>query len=328
MQTIGTPLMWGIFSVIVLAALAVDLLMMRSKGPHKVETREALLWSAGWIALALIFNAGLWWYLHQHEMFGAVEARRIALEFFFGYVVEKALAVDNIFVFLMLFGYFAVPPVQQQRALIYGIIGAIVLRAIMIFIGAVLIQKFNWILYIFGAFLLFTGIKMLSGAGNDPDIGHNPMLGWIRKHFPITSEYHGTRFTVIENGTRWFTPLFVVVMMIGITDVVFAVDSIPAIFVITKDPFIVLTSNVFAVLGLRALFFLLAGAADKFHLLSYGLATVLIFIGIKMLIADFWHVPIWLALLIVVVAISGSMLASVLIPPKTEAEKQAGDDAH
>lgn len=322
MHTIGTPLMWGAFSVIVLAALAVDLLMMRSKGPHKVDTREALWWSAGWIALALLFNLGLWWYLHQHALFGAVEAKRIALEFLTGYFVEKALAVDNIFVFLMLFGYFAVPPVQQQRALIYGIIGAIVLRAVMIFIGAALIQQFHWILYIFGAFLVFTGIKMLSGAGSEPDIGSNPLLGWIRKRFPITSEYHGTRFTIVENGTRWFTPLFVVVVMIGITDVIFAVDSIPAIFVITDDPFIVLTSNVFAVLGLRALFFLLAGMADRFHLLPYGLAAVLIFIGAKMLIADLWHVPIWLALLFVVVAIGSSMLASLLIPPKAEQEPE------
>lgn len=314
MHTIGTPLMWVAFTIVVLVALAVDLLMMRSKGPHKVDTREALLWSAGWIALALIFNVGLWWYLQ--DKVGPEEAKHVALQFFTGYLVEKALAVDNIFVFLMLFSYFAVPPVQQQRALIYGIIGAIVLRAILIFIGAALIQQFHWILYVFGAFLVFTGVKMLWGAGEEPDIGANPLLNWIRKRFPITSDYHGTRFTVRENGTRWFTPLFVVVVMIGITDVIFAVDSIPAIFAITDDPFIVLTSNVFAVLGLRALFFLLAGMADKFHLLAYGLATVLIFIGAKMLIADIWHIPIGAALGVVALAIGISMVASVLIPPK------------
>ncbi|MCX7556141.1 TerC family protein [Xanthomonadaceae bacterium JHOS43] len=314
MHTIGTPLMWVAFTILVLVALAVDLLMMRSKGPHKVETREALLWSAGWIVLALIFNAGLWWYLH--DKIGPDEAKHVALQFFTGYLVEKALAVDNIFVFLMLFGYFAVPPIQQQRVLIYGIIGAIVLRAILIFVGAALIQQFHWVLYIFGAFLVFTGVKMLWSAGEEPDIGSNPLLNWIRKRFPITSDYHGTRFTIRENGTRWFTPLFVVVVMIGITDVIFAVDSIPAIFAITDDPFIVLTSNVFAVLGLRALFFLLAGMADKFHLLVYGLATVLIFIGAKMLIADVWHIPIGAALGVVALAIGISMVASVLIPPK------------
>ena len=313
MHSIGTPLMWGVFIVVVAAALAVDLLMMRSKGPHKVGTGEALMWSAGWVALAMVFNAALWWYLR--DKIGDVEAKQVALEFFTGYLVEKALAVDNIFVFLMLFGYFAVPPVQQQRALIYGIIGAILLRAVMIFIGAALIQKFDWVLYLFGAFLVFTGVKMLWGVGDEPDIGKNPLLTWIRKHLAVTSEYHGTRFVVRENGTRWFTPLFVVVMMIGITDVIFAVDSIPAIFAITDDPFIVLTSNVFAVLGLRALFFVLAGMADKFHLLAYGLATVLIFIGVKMLIMHFWHIPIGAALGVVALAIGTSMVASVMFPP-------------
>ena len=321
MHSIGTPLMWGVFIVVVAAALAVDLLMMRSKGPHKVGTGEALMWSAGWVALAMVFNAVLWWYLR--DKIGDVEAKQVALEFFTGYLVEKALAVDNIFVFLMLFAYFAVPPVQQQRALIYGIIGAIALRAILIFIGAALIQQFHWILYVFGAFLLFTGVKMLWGAGEEPEIGQNPLLGWIRKRFPITSEYHGTAFVVKEAGVRWYTPLFVVVIMIGITDVIFAVDSIPAIFAITDDPFIVLTSNVFAVLGLRALFFLLAGMADKFHLLAYGLAIVLIFIGGKMLVADLWHVPIGAALGVVALAIGGSMVLSLVIPPRKEGEDKA-----
>ena len=313
METIGSPLLWLVFGVVVAAALLVDLVLMRHGGPHKVATSEALWWSAAWVVLAMVFNAGLWWYLRGQ--IGDAEAKHVALQFFTGYLVEKALAVDNIFVFLMLFGYFAVPPVQQQRALIYGIIGAILLRAVMIFIGAALIQKFDWVLYLFGAFLVFTGVKMLWGVGDEPDIGKNPLLNWIRKHLAITSEYHGTRFVVRENGTRWFTPLFVVVMMIGITDVIFAVDSIPAIFAITDDPFIVLTSNVFAVLGLRALFFVLAGMADKFHLLAYGLATVLIFIGVKMLIMHFWHIPIGAALGVVALAIGTSMVASVMFPP-------------
>jgi tellurite resistance protein TerC len=321
MHTIATPWMWVVFTVVVVAALAVDLLMMRSKGPHKVGTGEALMWSAGWVALAMVFNAALWWYLR--DKIGDIEAKQVALEFFTGYLVEKALAVDNIFVFLMLFNYFAVPPVQQQRALIYGIIGAILLRAILIFIGAALIQQFSWVLYVFGAFLVFTGVKMLWGVGEEPEIGSNPLLGWIRKRFPITSEYHGTAFVVREGGTRWYTPLFVVVVMIGITDVIFAVDSIPAIFAITDDPFIVLTSNVFAVLGLRALFFLLAGMADKFHLLAYGLAVVLIFIGGKMLVADVWHVPIGAALGLVALAIGTSMVLSLIIPPKKESDDEA-----
>lgn len=316
MMTIGTPLMWALFASFVLAALLVDFFAMSKQGAHKVSIKEAALWSLVWVAVSFVFVGWLWWYLGGLE--GNALADTKALEFVTGYLVEKALAVDNIFVFLMVFGYFAVPPVQQQRALIYGIIGAILLRTVMIFIGAALIQKFDWVLYIFGAFLVFTGVKMLWGVGDEPDIGSNPALTWIRKRLAVTSEYHGTRFVIRENGTRWFTPLFVVVMMIGITDVIFAVDSIPAIFAITDDPFIVLTSNVFAVLGLRALFFVLAGMADKFHLLAYGLATVLIFIGVKMLIMHFWHIPIGAALVVVALAIGTSMVASVLFPPKNK----------
>lgn len=319
METIGTPWMWIGFTILVLAALAVDLVLMKSKGPHKVSTKEALWWSAGWVALALVFNGLLWWYLV--DPLGEVEAKRIAMEFFTGYLVEKSLAVDNIFVFLMLFTYFAVPAEQQQRVLIYGVLGAIVLRAIMIFIGAALIQQFHWVLYVFGAFLLLTGIKMLWSAGAEPDLDNNPLLRWIRKHLPLTPAYHGDRFTIRENGLLRYTPLFVVVVMIGITDVIFAVDSIPAIFAITEDPFIVLTSNVFAVLGLRAMFFLLAGAADKFHLLAYGLAAVLIFIGTKMLIIDFWKVPIAASLGMVAFCIGLSMVLSVVIKPKDKEPK-------
>ena len=319
METIGTPWMWIGFTILVLAALAVDLVLMKSKGPHKVSTKEALWWSAGWVALALVFNGLLWWYLV--DPLGEVEAKRIAMEFFTGYLVEKSLAVDNIFVFLMLFTYFAVPAEQQQRVLIYGVLGAIVLRAIMIFIGAALIQQFHWVLYVFGAFLLLTGIKMLWSAGAEPDLDNNPLLRWIRKHLPLTPAYHGDRFTIRENGLLRYTPLFVVVVMIGITDVIFAVDSIPAIFAITEDPFIVLTSNVFAVLGLRAMFFLLAGAADKFHLLAYGLAAVLIFIGTKMLIIDFWKVPIGASLGMVAFCIGSSMVLSLVIKPKDKEPK-------
>jgi tellurite resistance protein TerC len=240
------------------------------------------------------------------------------MEFLTGYLVEKALAVDNIFVFLMIFNYFAVPAPSQQRVLIYGVLGAIVLRAIMIFIGAALIQQFHWILYFFGLFLLATGIKMIVAAGKEPDMENNPVLRWITGHLPLTRQYAGEAFVVREDGIKKYTPLFVVIIMVAITDVIFAVDSIPAIFAITTDPFIVLTSNVFAVLGLRALYFLLAGMAEKFHLLAYGLALVLIFIGVKMLIVDFYKIPVSLSLGVVAALIASAMVFSLLIKPRVK----------
>ena len=313
MVSIATPTMWAVFTVFVIIALAVDLLVLKANGPHKVSTREALLWSLAWIALAALFNAGLWWYLKES---GNPDANRIGLEFLTGYLVEKALAVDNIFVFLMIFSYFAVPAPSQQRVLIYGVLGAIVLRAIMIFVGAALIQKFHWILYLFGLFLLVTGGKMLWAAGQEPDLEKNPVLRWITNHLPLTRQYAGEAFTLREDGIRKYTPLFVVMVMVAFTDVIFAVDSIPAIFAITTDPFIVLTSNVFAVLGLRALYFLLAGMAEKFHLLAYGLATVLIFIGAKMLIVDFYKIPVMVSLGVVAATLAVSMLLSLVIKPR------------
>ena len=317
LETIATPLMWAVFTAFVVIALIVDLLVLRQNGPHKVSTREALLWSAAWIALALAFNLGLWWYL-QGQM-PAAEADRIGLEFLTGYLVEKALAVDNIFVFLMLFTYFGVPAQSQQRVLILGILGAIALRAVLIFIGAALIAQFHWVLYFFGAFLLLTGIKMLWAVGQEPDMDKNPVLRWITGHLPLVRRYHGEALWIGQGKRRKYTPLFVVLIMIAVTDVIFAVDSIPAIFAITTDPFIVLTSNVFAVLGLRALYFLLAGMAEKFHLLAYGLATVLIFIGAKMLIVDFYKIPVVVSLGVVAATLAVSMLLSLVIKPKDKA---------
>ena len=314
METIGSPLLWGGFAVMVVVALLVDLVLMRSGGPHKVTFKEAAYWSLGWVALALLFNAGLWWYLTATA--GSVVANRVGLEFLTGYLVEKSLAVDNIFVFLMVFTYFSVPEEQRQRVLIIGILGAIVLRTIMIFAGAVLLTKFHWLLYVFGVFLLFTGIKMWLAAGKAPDLEANPALRWMRKHLALTPQYHGNALVVRENGKRWYTPLFVVIMLIAITDVIFAVDSIPAIFAITSDPFIVLTSNVFAVLGLRAMFFLLAGMADRFHLLPYGLALVLAFIGSKMLLIDVLKIPVLVSLGVVVAIIGATVVASLLRPAK------------
>jgi len=318
MHTVGTTGLWATFAAIVAVALVVDFWVLRSSGPHRVSFREALLWSLAWIGLALAFNLGLWWWLDGQA--GRLVANEVGLEFLTGYVVEKSLAVDNIFVFLMIFNYFAVPAEQRQRALMLGVLGAIVLRGILIFIGAALIAKFHWILYLFGLFLIVTGIKMLLAANQEPDLEANPMLRWMRRHLPLTREFRGSALRVLENGKPLYTPLFVVMMLIAVTDVIFAVDSIPAIFAVTEDPFVVLTSNVFAVLGLRAMFFMLAGAAERFHLLSYGLAAVLLFIGTKMLIVDFWKIPIGLALAVVAVLLTASVLASLWLPRHSKSE--------
>ena len=309
MQTIGSPLLWGMFAVVVVVALLVDLVLMRHGGPHKVSFKEAAWWSLGWVLLAMAFNAWLWWYSGQQ--LGDAEGNRIGMEFLTGYLVEKSLAVDNIFVFLMIFSYFAVPEEQKQRVLVIGIIAAIVLRAALIFAGALLLARFHWVLYLFGAFLLLTGIKMLLAAGKTPDLERNPLLRWLTTHVPMTRGYRGGALSVVEGGKRLYTPLFIVIAMVGITDVIFAVDSIPAIFAITDDPFIVLTSNVFAVLGLRAMFFLLQGMADRFHLLPYGLALVLMFIGGKMLLVDVVKIPITWSLAVVALTIGATVLLSL-----------------
>src|SRR5690606_18077835 len=313
-QTIGNPWLWGGFIAVVIAALLIDLVLMRHGGPHKVTFKEALLWSIGWVALALAFNAGLWYYLN--ETAGAAVANEIGLQFLTGYLIEKALAVDNIFVFLLIMGYFAVPETQRQRVLIIGILGAIALRTIMIFAGSVLVTQFHWLLYVFGAFLLFTGWKMWFAAGQEPSLDDNPALKFMRKHLRITHEYNSNRLVAEKDGVRWFTPMFVVLILIAVTDVIFAVDSIPAIFAITTDPFIVLTSNVFAVLGLRAMFFLLAGMADRFHLLPYGLAVILAFIGTKMLLIDLYKIPVPGSLGVVAAILAVTVVLSLKLPPK------------
>ena len=318
MTTIGSPLLWSAFAALVVVALLVDLVLMRHGGPHKVAFKEATWWSLGWVALALLFNGGLWWYLSATA--GEAVANRVGLEFLTGYLVEKSLAVDNIFVFLMVFTYFAVPEVQRQRVLVIGVLGAIVLRAIMIFAGSVLLAKFHWLLYVFGLFLLLTGIKMWLAAGKAPDLENNPALRWMRRHLALSPQYHGNALTVHEGGKRWYTPLFVVIVLIAVTDLIFAVDSIPAIFAITSDPFIVLTSNVFAVLGLRAMFFLLAGMADRFHLLPYGLALVLGFIGTKMLLIDLYKIPVLWSLGVVTATIAATVVLSLMLPVKPATE--------
>ena len=312
MQTIGTPLLWLVFAGVTLLALVADFALMRHGGPHKVSFKEAAWWSVGWVALAMSFNAWLWW--HTGQRLGAAVGNEIGMEFLTGYLVEKALAVDNIFVFLMLFNYFAVPELQRQRALVIGILGAIVLRAILIFAGALLLQKFHWLLYIFGIFLLATGVKMWRASGQGPDLNSYPVLRWLTAHVPFLRRYYGSALWIGHGTRRKFTPLLIVIVMLGVTDVIFAVDSIPAIFAITTDPFIVLTSNVFAVLGLRAMFFLLQGMADRFHLLPYGLALVLVFIGAKMLLIDVYKLPVLLALAVVAVIIGSTIALSLLRP--------------
>lgn len=311
MESIGTWYWYTGFAVFVLVAIVIDLLVLEAKGAKKVSFREALNWSIVWIVLSFTFNALLWWYLD--DKFGREVANARAAEFFTGYLIEKSLAVDNIFVFLMLFTFFGIQPQYQRRVLVLGVILAIVLRAIMILIGAWLIARFHWILYVFGAILLVTGVKMLLMAEAEPDVEKNPILRFMRRHISITNDDHGESFSIIRDGKRWFTPLFVVMIMVGVTDVIFAVDSIPAIFAITLDPFIVLTSNVFAVLGLRAMYFMLADMADRFHLLKYGLAFILVFIGIKMLLIDVYKIPIGFALSIVGIVLVVSVLGSLWV---------------
>jgi tellurite resistance protein TerC len=302
--------MWAIFIAFVIIALVVDLIALDRKSAQKVTLPEALRWSLLWVSLALLFDGLLWAWLNHIS--GPEIATQKATEFITGYVIEKSLSVDNIFVFLMIFHAFLVPPEQQKRALIIGVIGAIVLRALMILLGAWLVEQFHWILYLFGAFLLFTGVKMFfGGEEGEQDLELNPILRWMRSHLSMTTVFHGDQLTFLRDGTRWFTPLFAVVVLIAITDVIFAVDSIPAVFAITTDPFIVLTSNIFAILGLRAMFFLLADMADRFHLLKYGLAIVLSFIGAKMLIVDFYKIPIGPALGFVGFVLLASVILSI-----------------
>ncbi len=314
--------MWAGFALFVLLAIAVDLLVMERQGAHKVTYREALGWSAIWFSLAFVFVAWLWWYLDGSQ--GREVANTVSMQFLTGYLVEKSLSIDNIFVFLMLFTYFAVPPEHQKRALIIGIIGAIVLRAILILAGAWLLATFHWILYVFGAFLVLTGAKMWFAAGKEPDIATNPVLLFLKTRMKISTSFDGEKLTTMIGGVKHYTPLFVVLVMIGTTDIIFAVDSIPAIFAITNDPFIVMTANIFAILGLRALYFLLADLADRFHLLAYGLALVLVFIGSKMLLIDLYKIPIGIALATTAGIIAVSMVASLVATRKPKLTRATG----
>ncbi|HAK9199403.1 TPA: TerC family protein [Salmonella enterica] len=294
MNTVGTPLLWGGFAVVVVIMLSIDLLLQGLRGAHAMSMKQAAGWSILWVTLSLLFNAAFWWYLAETQ--GREVADPQALAFLTGYLIEKSLAVDNVFVWLMLFSYFSVPPALQRRVLVYGVLGAIVLRTIMIFAGTWLITQFEWLLYVFGAFLLFTGVKMALAKEDESGIGEKPMVRWLRGHLRMTDTIENEHFFVRKNGLLYATPLLLVLIMVEFSDVIFAVDSIPAIFAVTTDPFIVLTSNLFAILGLRAMYFLLSGVAERFSMLKYGLAVILVFIGIKMLIVDFYHIPIAISL--------------------------------
>ena len=313
MESVGTPVLWAGFTIFVLALLALDLGVFHRRA-HVVSYREALGWSAFWIGLALAFN------LLVYRWFGSERA----LEFLTGYVIEKALSVDNIFVFLILFSYFAVPAALQHRVLFWGILGALVMRAVFIVAGAALLQKFHWVIFLFGGFLLITGLRLLKDRGAEVHPERNPVYRLFCRFVPAVKEYRGTSFVVVENGRRYATPLLLVVAVVEATDVVFAVDSIPAIFAITTDPFIVYTSNIFAILGLRALYFLLAGAMTQFHLLRVALGLVLCFVGAKMLVSDVVKVPI-LVSLGVVAALLGGAIAGSLAWPLRAAPDDAGE---
>ncbi len=322
MDTIAPAWLWAFFVAAVIAALFVDFVVLKKQGAHSVTVREALNWSVVWVLLSLAFNGLFWWAVVQDH--GVAVANTRSMEFLTGYLIEKSLAVDNIFVFLMIFSYFAVPPSYQKRVLMIGIIGAIVLRTVMILLGSWLVSEFHWVLYLFGAFLLLTGVKMWWAAGQQPDMESNPALKLLRRVLPVSRHLEGERFFTVHNGVRIATPLLLVVALVGVTDVIFAVDSIPAIFAITTDPFIVLTSNIFAILGLRAMYFLLAAVAVKFHLLSYGLAVILVFIGSKMLLVDVIKIPVLVSLGVVVAILAVTMLWSLKTAPRIVVSPRSG----
>jgi tellurite resistance protein TerC len=300
---------WLGFIAFVLAMLALDLFVLH-KDAHAVSLREAALWSAFWIALGLSFGVVIW----------MTQDGTAAGEYLAGYLIEKSLSVDNVFVFVLIFSYFSVPAMYQHRVLFWGILGALVLRGVFILAGAALLDAFHWILYLFGAFLVYTGIQMFRHQDLDIDPGENRVLRLLKRFVPLTTEYHGQKLFTRQAGVLMATPLFAVLVVVETTDLIFAVDSIPAIFAVTRDPFLVFTSNVFAILGLRALYFLLAGVANRFVYLKIGLAAILVFVGVKMLMTDIYHFPIWASLAVIGSILTASILFSLRAQPSTEIE--------
>jgi tellurite resistance protein TerC len=307
-MSVGTPILWAGFTLFVLAMLAVDLGVFHRKA-HEIHVREALVWTGMWICLALLFN------LSVYGWFGGERA----LEFFTGYLIEKALSVDNIFVFIVIFATFAVPAKLQHRVLFYGILGALVTRGAFIAVGAAMLNRFHWIAYVFGTFLVFTGVKLLVQRDHEVQPERNPLFRLFRRWVPSVNHYESGRFTLVEGGKRYATPLLLVLVAIEATDIVFAVDSIPAVFAITTDPFIVFTSNIFAILGLRALYFVLAGMIEKFRYLKIGLSLVLAFVGAKMLFTGLYRIPIWASLGVIATLLGGAVAASLLRPAQSNA---------
>lgn len=301
MDTVGNLGLYGVFFTLVFALLLVDLISFKQNPDGKVSTKQAAIWSLIWVGVASLFGAGLWVYLKQTATVELANTK--TMEFFTGYLIEKSLAIDNVFVWLMIFSAFAIPPILQRKVLLYGIIGAIIMRTVMIFAGAWLIQEFHWILYLFGAFLIYTGIKMWTSHGEEVDLENGKLLQFLRRHMRLTDKLDGDKFVIRQNGLLFFTPLMLVVVLVELSDVIFAVDSIPAIFAVTTDPFIVLTANLLAILGLRAMFFLVTDLASRMELLPYALSIILVFIGVKMLIVEYYKIPILFSLSFVVITL-------------------------
>jgi tellurite resistance protein TerC len=314
MTSIAHPTLWTAFLVVCTALLALDLFVL-NRGSKTISARTAVRNTLFFVSMGALFAVYL----------GVAFGSRPALEFVTGYLIEYALSVDNLFVFLVIFTYFAVPSEFQHRVLFWGILGAILLRGLFIVAGAALLARFAWMIFVFGAFLVYTGIKLLLTGDDSVDPSKNPVLLFCRRILPVTSHYHGEKFFVREAGKLLATPLFLVLVVVDVIDVIFAVDSIPAIFAVTRDPFIVFSSNIFAVLGLRSLYFLLADLMGKFHYLKYGLGLILSFVGLKMLLSEWWHLPISLSLGVIVLLLGGSIAASWLFPPKEKKELPTGD---
>lgn len=300
-------LLWTVFNVFIVIMLIIDLYVFHNK-EHKESIKEALIWTGVWITLALIFGVGVYYYMGSQT----------ALDYYTGYLIEKSLSVDNIFVWILVFSYFKVPPEYQHKTLFWGVFGALVMRFIFIFAGVALLERFHWIIYIFGAFLLYTAYKIAFEQEKEVHPENNPLIKFVRRFIPITKDYHGDQFFIRHKGKLMATPLFIVLIVVESTDLVFALDSIPAILAITRDEFIVYSSNAFAILGLRALYFAVSGIMGLFHYLHYGLALILGFVGVKMLIADFYHIPTPYALGFVALTLTASIVASLMIPHEEE----------
>ncbi len=302
-------LWWIFFAIFIIAMLALDLGIINRKA-HVIKMKEALLWTSFWVTLAVLFGAGVY-YFYDHIK---------AMEFFTAYLIEYSLSIDNLFVFMLIFRYFGIPHAYEHKALFWGILLALITRAVFIFVGVALINLFGWVMYIFGAFLIYTGIKMALNKQTEVHPDKNIALKLLRKMMPVSQEFSGAKFFIVKRGVRYATPMLAVLLALETTDILFAVDSIPAVLAISKDPFIVYTSNVFAILGLRSLFFAISGLMKLFHLLHYGLAAILSFVGIKMLIEDFFHVPVTASLLVIASILAASILSSIIWPDKEEGE--------